>query len=173
MTHGLKVNFSGTTYNSVQYTTDKNGFMDYDAIAALAKKEKTKANHRKATAVYPRQISPYLKPKTPGAKAQQTQAKPVSKPPSKPQATEQEFMPLPLDLRLPHELVDQLEPVSRSPTSCPGQLIAAAAWRKAGRTFGVSAQRQADHHDLDREKLESDNFLDKVDGAQLNFEFRQ
>jgi len=55
MTHGLKVNFSGTYYNSVQYTTDKDGFMDYDAIAALAKKEKPKLIMSGTTA-YPRQI---------------------------------------------------------------------------------------------------------------------
>jgi len=55
MTHGLKVNFSGTIYNSVQYTTDKNGLMDYDAIAALAKKEKPKLIMAGTTA-YPRQI---------------------------------------------------------------------------------------------------------------------
>src|SRR3990167_3893093 len=39
MTHGLKVNFSGTYYKSVQYTTDKNGYLDYDAISKLAKAE--------------------------------------------------------------------------------------------------------------------------------------
>lgn len=55
MTHGLKVNFSGTIYDSVQYTTDKNGFMDYDAIAALAKKERPKLIMAGTTA-YPRQI---------------------------------------------------------------------------------------------------------------------
>lgn len=42
MTHGLKVNFSGTYYNSVQYTTDKDGFMDYEAIAKLAEENKPK-----------------------------------------------------------------------------------------------------------------------------------
>lgn len=42
MTHGLKVNFSGTTYNSVQYTTDKDGFLDYDEIAKLAAEHKPK-----------------------------------------------------------------------------------------------------------------------------------
>lgn len=42
MTHGLKVNFSGSTYNSVQYTTDKNGFLDYEEIAKLAKEHKPK-----------------------------------------------------------------------------------------------------------------------------------
>ncbi len=55
MTHGLKVNFSGTIYNSVQYTTDKDGFMDYEAIAALAKKEKPRLIMAGTTA-YPRII---------------------------------------------------------------------------------------------------------------------
>lgn len=55
MTHGLKVNFSGTTYNSVQYTTDKDGFLDYDAIADLALKEKPKLIVAGTTA-YPRII---------------------------------------------------------------------------------------------------------------------
>jgi glycine hydroxymethyltransferase len=55
MTHGLKVNFSGTYYNSVQYTTDKDGFMDYDAIAKLAEQNKPKLIMSGTTA-YPRQI---------------------------------------------------------------------------------------------------------------------
>ena len=55
MTHGLKVNFSGTIYRSVQYTTDKDGFMDYDAIAELALKEKPKLIMAGTTA-YPRII---------------------------------------------------------------------------------------------------------------------
>lgn len=55
MTHGLKVNFSGTFYNSVQYTTDKDGFMDYDAIAKLAMEHKPKMIISGTTA-YPRQI---------------------------------------------------------------------------------------------------------------------
>lgn len=55
MTHGLKVNFSGTYYNSVQYTTDKDGFMDYEAIAKLAKEHKPKMIMSGTTA-YPRQI---------------------------------------------------------------------------------------------------------------------
>ncbi len=42
MTHGLKVNFSGTTYNSVQYTTDADGFIDYDEVAKLAQEHKPK-----------------------------------------------------------------------------------------------------------------------------------
>jgi glycine hydroxymethyltransferase len=62
MTHGLKVNFSGTTYNSVQYTTDKDGFMDYDAIAELALQHKPKLIMAGTTA-YPRQID-WLKLRT-------------------------------------------------------------------------------------------------------------
>ena len=42
MTHGLKVNFSGSIYNSVQYTTDKNGFLDFDEITKLAVEHKPK-----------------------------------------------------------------------------------------------------------------------------------
>lgn len=55
MTHGLKVNFSGTYYNSVQYTTDKDGFMDYDAIYDLAVEHKPKLIMSGTTA-YPRII---------------------------------------------------------------------------------------------------------------------
>ncbi len=55
MSHGLKVNFSGTYYNSVQYTTDQDGFMDYNAIADLAHTEKPKLIMAGTTA-YPRII---------------------------------------------------------------------------------------------------------------------
>ncbi len=53
MTHGLKVNFSGTYYRSVQYHTGKDGYLDYEEIAALATKEKPKLIVVGATA-YPR-----------------------------------------------------------------------------------------------------------------------
>jgi glycine hydroxymethyltransferase len=55
MTHGLKVNFSGTLYNSVQYTTDKNGFIDYDEIEKLALENNPKMIIGGYTA-YPRQV---------------------------------------------------------------------------------------------------------------------
>lgn len=55
MTHGLKVNFSGSIYNSVQYTTDKNGFLDYDEIAKLALEHKPKMIIGGYTA-YPRMV---------------------------------------------------------------------------------------------------------------------
>lgn len=55
MTHGLKVNFSGTYYNSVQYTTNKDGFMDYEAIAKQAEETKPKLIMSGTTA-YPRRI---------------------------------------------------------------------------------------------------------------------
>ncbi|HTB49253.1 MAG TPA: serine hydroxymethyltransferase [Verrucomicrobiae bacterium] len=53
MTHGLKVNFSGTLYNSVQYRTGKDGFLDYEAMAAQVEAEKPKLIFVGATA-YPR-----------------------------------------------------------------------------------------------------------------------
>ena len=42
MTHGLKVNFSGTYYNSVQYTARKDGYLDLDEMRALAMEHKPK-----------------------------------------------------------------------------------------------------------------------------------
>lgn len=53
MTHGLKVNFSGTIYNSVQYRTGKDGYLDYPAMADQVTKEKPKLIFVGATA-YPR-----------------------------------------------------------------------------------------------------------------------
>jgi glycine hydroxymethyltransferase len=53
MTHGLKVNFSGRLYNSVQYQTGRDGYLDYDAIAKLAQEHKPKLLVVGATA-YPR-----------------------------------------------------------------------------------------------------------------------
>src|SRR3990167_8878815 len=53
MTHGLKVNFSGKWFNSVQYQTGKDGLLDYDAMMQMAKKEKPKLLIAGAT-VYPR-----------------------------------------------------------------------------------------------------------------------
>jgi len=55
MTHGLKVNFSGTLYSSVQYTTDKDGFIEYEEIAKLAREHKPKLIIGGYTA-YPRQV---------------------------------------------------------------------------------------------------------------------
>ncbi len=53
MTHGLKANFSGTLYNSVQYQTGKDGFLDYETMAKQVEKEKPKLIFVGATA-YPR-----------------------------------------------------------------------------------------------------------------------
>ena len=50
LTHGWKVNFSGKYYESIQYTTDKDGFLDYDAIKDLIIKEKPKLIFVGATA---------------------------------------------------------------------------------------------------------------------------
>lgn len=53
MTHGLKVNFSGTIYNSVQYHTGKDGYLDYEEMSKLAKEHRPKLIFVGATA-YPR-----------------------------------------------------------------------------------------------------------------------
>jgi len=53
MTHGLKVNFSGTLYNSVQYHTGKDGYLDYGEMTKMVKTEKPKLIFVGATA-YPR-----------------------------------------------------------------------------------------------------------------------
>jgi glycine hydroxymethyltransferase len=53
LTHGWKVNFSGMLYKSIQYTTDKNGWLDYEEIEELAQKYRPKIIWAGATA-YPR-----------------------------------------------------------------------------------------------------------------------
>lgn len=53
LTHGLKINFSGTYYRSVQYQTGRDGYLDYNAMAEMAKQEKPKLLVVGATA-YPR-----------------------------------------------------------------------------------------------------------------------
>lgn len=55
MTHGLKVNFSGKWFNSVQYRTGKDGYLDYDGMAALVEEHKPKLIFTGFTA-YPRII---------------------------------------------------------------------------------------------------------------------
>ena len=53
MTHGLKVNFSGKWFNSVQYRTGQDGYLDYDAMEVLVRQHKPKLIFTGATA-YPR-----------------------------------------------------------------------------------------------------------------------
>lgn len=53
MTHGLKVNFSGKWFNSVQYKTGKDGYLDYEELGKLVAKSKPKLIFTGAT-VYPR-----------------------------------------------------------------------------------------------------------------------
>lgn len=53
LTHGWKVNFSGVYYQSIQYTTRKDGFLDYDALAEEVQKERPRLLFCGATA-YPR-----------------------------------------------------------------------------------------------------------------------
>lgn len=42
LTHGVKANFSGSLYRAVTFTTGADGYLDYEAIAALAQAEKPK-----------------------------------------------------------------------------------------------------------------------------------
>lgn len=55
LTHGWKVSASGVYYTAVPYTTDADGWLDYDVIAELARKERPKLIFCGATA-YPRTI---------------------------------------------------------------------------------------------------------------------
>ncbi len=55
LTHGWKVSVTGKFYTAVQYTLTREGYLDYDEIEALAKKEKPQIIVAGATA-YPRVI---------------------------------------------------------------------------------------------------------------------
>ncbi len=55
LTHGSPVNFSGKHYNMVSYGLDQNGYIDYDAVRALALLHKPKMIIAGASA-YPREI---------------------------------------------------------------------------------------------------------------------
>lgn len=55
LTHGSKANVSGKWFNAVSYGVDDNGFINYDALEELAKKEKPKLIIAGASA-YPRTI---------------------------------------------------------------------------------------------------------------------
>ena len=55
LTHGWKVNFSARFYTGVQYGVGRDGYLDYDEIRKLARKEKPKIIVAGATA-YPRII---------------------------------------------------------------------------------------------------------------------
>ncbi len=112
---------------------------------------------------------------TPVVKAQAPRPKPVaSMPSSKSTAVSQKLAPLPLDLSLPHDLVDQLEPGEPIPDIVPRpRLLPPLFGEKPGEPSAFQLSGKLITNDLDREKLESDNYLDKVEGAQLNFEFRK
>ena len=111
----------------------------------------------------------------PVVKAQAPRPKPAaSKPASKSSAKSQKLAPLPLDLSLPHDLVDQLEPGEPIPEIVPKpRLLPPLFGEKPAEPSAFQLSGKLITNDLDREKLESDNLLDKVEGAQLNFEFRK
>jgi hypothetical protein len=143
------------------------------SVAPLAVPE-VPATAAVAPAPDPAPVSPLDRPEAPVAKAQVSRPQPASKPPSKPRATEQKLAPLPLDLSLPHDLVDQLEPGEPIPDIVPRpRLLPPLFGEKPAEPSAFQLSGKLITNDLDREKLESDNYLDKVDGAQLNFEFRQ
>ncbi len=53
LTHGWKVNFSAKYYTAIQYPSGKDGYLDYDEIARMAREERPKLIFVGATA-YPR-----------------------------------------------------------------------------------------------------------------------
>ncbi len=55
LSHGAKVNLSGSLYNSVSYGLDENGFLDYEEVAALARQHRPKLIVCGTTA-YPRAL---------------------------------------------------------------------------------------------------------------------
>ena len=55
LTHGSPVNYSGKMYNQVSYTTDENGYINYDEVLKIAKSCKPKLIIAGASA-YPRKI---------------------------------------------------------------------------------------------------------------------
>lgn len=98
----------------------------------------------------------------------------ASKPASKSSAKSQKLAPLPLDLSLPHDLVDQLEHGEPIPEIVPKpRLLPPLFGERPAEPSAFQLSGKLITNDLDREKLESDNLLDKVEGAQLNFEFRK
>ncbi|MBD3244611.1 MAG: aminotransferase class I/II-fold pyridoxal phosphate-dependent enzyme [Candidatus Moranbacteria bacterium] len=54
ITHGLKINFSGTVYRSVTYGVGKDGLIDFDQVEKMLKKHRPKLMFSGATA-YPRE----------------------------------------------------------------------------------------------------------------------
>jgi glycine hydroxymethyltransferase len=55
LTHGMKINFSGRTYNFVHYGVDEEGFIDYDRVREVALEERPRLIIAGASA-YPRII---------------------------------------------------------------------------------------------------------------------
>lgn len=100
--------------------------------------------------------------------------KPARKAPAAARVAAQKLPALPLDLSLPHELVEQLQPGQPIPDIVPRPALLPPLFvEKPAPASAFQLSGKLITNDLDREKLESDNYFDKVEGAQLNFEFHQ
>ena len=78
--------------------------------------------------------------------------------------------PIKLDLSLPRELVEDLhhgEPLVEEKPLLPPLFV-----EKEGKPAPFQLSGKLITNERERDKLEKDNYFDKVDGAQLNFEFR-
>lgn len=124
----------------------------------------------KATATQP----PIAKPEPSKPVVKATASKPVSKPAREKSVVERKLPPIKLDLSLPRELVEDLhhgEPLVEEKPLLPPLFVEKEA---KPAPFQLSGKLITNEHERDKsgEKLERDNYFDKVDGAQLNFEFR-
>lgn len=127
-----------------------------------------------AVAKAPVSQPPIVKPEPSKPVAKATPSKPVSKPAREKSAVERKLPSIKLDLSLPRELVEDLhhgEPLVEEKPLLPPLFVDKEA---KPAPFQLSGQLITNEHERDKsgEKLERDNYFDKVDGAQLNFEFR-
>ncbi len=115
-----------------------------------------------------------IQPVAAGRLPAQSAVKAPSKSVAKSAVTRQKLPRVPLDLSLPHELVNQLEHGQPIPdVVAKTRLLPPLFVEKPAGPSAFQLSGKLITNDLDREKVESDNFLDRIDGAQLNFEFRK
>lgn len=95
---------------------------------------------------------------------------PQSKPAREKSAVDRKLPPIKLDLSLPRELVEDLhhgEPLVEEKPLLPPLFV-----EKEAKPAPFQLSGKLITNERERDKLEKDNYFDKVDGAQLNFEFR-